>query len=194
MSEPREPDHDPLQGEIVHEYDGIREADNQLPRWWLGIFSGTIVFAFGYWFTYESWEMASTPRVEYAEELARAAAAGGVEVDDGLLESLATSEATVARGRASFRTNCAACHGDRAEGEIGPNLTDGSWLHGDAPTSVYHTIKDGYAPRGMPAWGPILGEAQVQALTAYVLSVRNTNVPGRAPEGVPAGTVAQASP
>lgn len=171
--------------EIVHEYDGILEADNQLPRWWLGIFFATVAFAFAYWWVYESWEFASSPREAYDTELALAAARGGVQVDDALLEGLATNESMVARGRTTFLQNCVVCHGELAEGRIGPNLTDSAWLHGDSPTEIYATIREGYAPRGMPAWGASLGEAQVQALTAYVLSVRDTNVPGRAPEAAP---------
>jgi cytochrome c oxidase cbb3-type subunit 3 len=183
MSESNE--HDPVQGEIVHEYDGIKEADNQLPRWWLGIFFATIAFAFGYWWVYESWGFLSTPREDYEVELARAAERGGVEVDDTLLETLAANDTIVARGRTVFTQNCVVCHGERGEGRIGPNLTDSAWLHGDRPTEIYTTIRDGYAPRGMPAWGASLGEGQVQALAAFVLSVRGANLPGRPPEGAP---------
>jgi cytochrome c oxidase cbb3-type subunit III len=191
---------DPAEGEIVHEYDGIQEADNQLPRWWLGIFFVTIAFAFGYWITYESWHFASSPREAYEEELARAAARGGIDVSDGLLAQLADNDDVVASGRMAFETNCAACHGARAEGRIGPNLTDGRWLHGGAPTDIYRTIREGFLARGMPAWGPALGERKVQALAAFVLTLRDTNVPGRAPEGetwspeVPSAQEASAHP
>lgn len=187
MSETRhEPD--PEQGEIIHEYDGILEADNELPRWWLGIFFTMIAFAFGYWFVYESWEIAATPSAAYEQELARAAEQRGAEVDDGTLEQLAQSDTVVERGRAAYETNCVVCHGSRAEGNIGPNLTDASWLHGGAPSEVYRTVHDGYTPRGMPAWGAVLGASEVQALTAFLLTVRDTNVPGRAPEGVVIGS------
>ena len=60
----------------------------------------------------------------------------------------------------------------------------GAWIHGGDPMSIYKTMKDGVVAKGMPAWGPQLGEAKTQAVSAYVLSLRNTNVPGgKAPQG-----------
>jgi cytochrome c oxidase cbb3-type subunit 3 len=182
MSDSHDHGTDPLQGKIVHEYDGILEADNQLPRWWLGIFFATIAFGYGYWFVFESWELASSPREAYDAERARAAESAE-EVDDSTLEVLAADDTTLTSGRTAFQANCAACHGERAEGRIGPNLTDPNWLHGGAPTDIYRTVKTGVTARGMPAWGPVLGERQVRSVVAYVLTMRGTNVPGRAPEG-----------
>lgn len=176
---------DPVQGEIVHEYDGILEADNMLPRWWLGIFFGSIVFAFGYWFVYESWHMLPSQSEIHAEEMARAAESGAVAVDDSVLDLLAQSDEAVSRGREAFQANCVACHGDRGQGVIGPNLTDGMWKHGGAPTDIYRIVREGYQAAGMPPWGPALGERQVQSVVAYVLTLRDTNVPGRDPEGEP---------
>jgi cytochrome c oxidase cbb3-type subunit 3 len=184
---------DPVQGEIVHEYDGILEADNQLPRWWLGIFFGSIAFGVGYWFAYESWDFADTPAEEYALARIEAAQAPGAEATDESLELLAADDATVATGRTAFETNCVACHGAQGEGRIGPNLTDANWIHGGGPADIYHTIRDGFTANGMPAWGAVLGEQQVQAISAYVLTLRDTNVPGRPPQGepwVPGGSAA----
>lgn len=181
---------DPVQGEIVHEYDGILEADNQLPKWWLGIFFGTIAFAAAYWYAYEAWDFAETPREAFVREQLEAAQSGGAEVTDETLELLAQDSGIVATGRTTFTTNCAACHGDNAEGRIGPNLTDPNWIHGGAPTQIYGTIRDGFTANGMPAWGAVLGERQVQAVAAYLLTLRDTNVPGRPAQGdpyVPAG-------
>ncbi len=172
---------DAIQGKIVHEYDGILEADNDLPRWWLGIFYGAVVFAVAYWLAYETTGLAAYPAAEYRDALA--AASAGVEVTDETLTALVADRDTVERGHEVFTRNCVVCHGSRAEGNIGPNLTDGVWLHGGAPTDIHRTIREGVSTRGMPTWGPVLGEASVQAATAYVLSVRDTNVSGRAPEG-----------
>lgn len=174
---------DPLDGPIVHEYDGILEADNQLPRWWLGIFFGAIAFSVGYWYVYEGWAFAPYQRQIWEEEMALAAESGAIAVDDGLLERLAQNEEAVARGREAFQANCAACHGAQGEGVIGPNLTDPNWVHGGAPTDIHRTVRDGFQARGMPPWGAALGERQVQAVVAYVLTLRDTNVAGRAPEG-----------
>ena len=175
--------HDPVQGEIVHEYDGILEADNELRRWWLATFFGAVLFAVGYWMLYETWALAPYPAVAFRDEQMAAAAASGAGVTDELLQGLASEHDIVERGRHVFETNCVVCHGDRAQGNIGPNLTDASWIHGGAPTDIHHTIHDGVAARGMPTWGPVLGEPSVQAVTAYVLSVRDTNVAGRPAEG-----------
>src|SRR5690554_1568938 len=105
----RHPHHDHLQGKIIHEYDGILEADNQLPRWWLGIFFGGIAVAFGYWFVYESWKIFPSQSEIYAAEVAAAAESGGVAVDDDLLNMLAQNDEYVARGQTMFDANCAAC-------------------------------------------------------------------------------------
>jgi cytochrome c oxidase cbb3-type subunit 3 len=190
MSEPAlqhdpEDRHDPADGPIVHEYDGILEADNQLPRWWLGNFFGAIVFGVGYWYVYEGWGFARYQRAIWEEEMALAAESGAVAVDDGLLERLSENDEAVARGRETFQANCVACHGAGGEGVIGPNLTDGSWVHGGAPTDIHRTVRDGFQARGMPPWGPALGERQVQSVVAFVLTLRDTNVAGRAPEGEP---------
>lgn len=182
MTESR--DHDPIQGKIVHEYDGILEADNQLPRWWLATFFGAIVFAGVYWFTYEAWHFASSPREEYAAAMEAAAASGG-EVSDELLTMIASTDDRVAEGRTTFATNCAACHGQSGEGQIGPNLTDSAWIHGGAPTDIYTTVTDGVGSAGMPAWGPVLGDRGVQSVVGFLLSIRDTNVPGREPQGEP---------
>jgi cytochrome c oxidase cbb3-type subunit 3 len=175
---------DALQGEIVHVYDGIEEADNNLPLWWLFTFYLGIVVAVFYWFSYEGFHLAQNPGEAYGAEMSRRAAAGGVVTDD-ILDAIASDPAQVARGRGIFEQHCVVCHAAQAQGNIGPNLTDAMWLHGGAPTDIHTTIRDGVTSKGMPNWGPPLGAASVRSLTAYVLSIRGTNVPGKAPEGAP---------
>jgi cytochrome c oxidase cbb3-type subunit 3 len=175
-------EHEDGEEPIIHEYDGIREADNDLPNWWLGTFFATIVFAGAYWFVYETWHFAPNGRELYAAELAAAAESGGA-VSDELLELVAEDPERIEAGRAIFQASCAACHGGRGEGLIGPNLTDGAWIHGGAAISIHATITDGVTSAGMPAWGPVLGPRAVQSVVAYVISIRGTNVPGRAPQG-----------
>lgn len=187
MSKKLRTDH--IQGEIIHEYDGIEEADNHLPRWWLWTFYGAIIFSIGYWFYYHEYHMGPTTPEAYARAMA-ARAAGG-EVDETALVALAQDPATVASGRETYSTTCAACHGAEAQGEIGPNLTDPNWLHGGAPLDIYRAVRGGIRAEqariqgsaGMPEWGPQLGERRVQAVVAYLMSLRGTNVSGRPPEG-----------
>ena len=194
MAEPKEKRTDAIQGEILHVYDGIEEADNELPTWWLWTFYGAIAFAVVYWFAYHELEALPLPREEYAAAL-QAQAAGG-EVTEELLTAMASNPDAVAAGEEIFQQNCAVCHKERGEGNIGPNLTDAYWLHGGAPTDIYRTIHDGVLQAGMPAWGQTLGAEAVQKVTAFVLSIRDTNVPGKEPQGerwVPGGGADEAA-
>jgi len=194
VAEPKEKRTDAIQGEILHVYDGIEEADNELPTWWLWTFYGAIAFAVVYWFAYHELEALPLPSEEYAAAL-QAQAAGG-EVSEELLTAMASNPDAVAAGNEIFQENCAVCHKERGEGNIGPNLTDPYWIHGGAPTDIYRTIHDGVLQAGMPAWGQTLGAEAVQKVTAFVLSIRDSNVPGKEPQGerwVPGGDADEAA-
>lgn len=193
---------DPIQGEIIHEYDGIQEADNRLPLWWLLTFFGAIVFSVGYWFWYQEFRAGVSPTQAYYAEQAAAAEKNGVDPTDGELAALAEGPA-LELGKQLFAANCVACHEAQGQGKIGPNLTDDAWLHGGNPLEIFHTVRDGVAAKGMPSWGATLGRSGVTQVTAFVLTLRGKNLPGKAPEGkradsaptdVPAGsTEARAS-
>jgi mono/diheme cytochrome c family protein len=86
-------------------------------------------------------------------------------------------------GRELFAANCRPCHGTDGEGIIGPNLTDDSCKHPNDLLGIRGTIELGLAERGMPAWGPVLGEARLNQLTVYVHSIQERQIPGRDPEG-----------
>jgi cytochrome c oxidase cbb3-type subunit III len=174
--------HDPIQGEIVHEYDGILEADNRLPLWWLWTFYGAIIFAVGYWFYYEEFKAGPGLTQAYYAERAAEAEKTGAEPTEADLTALVGTPA-LDQGKQLFANNCAACHEAQGQGKIGPNLTDGNWLHGGAPVDIFKTIRNGFAAKGMPAWGPTLGRLGVTQVTAFVLSLRGKNLPGKAPEG-----------
>ncbi|MGM0576080.1 MAG: cbb3-type cytochrome c oxidase N-terminal domain-containing protein [Myxococcota bacterium] len=172
--------------ETGHEYDGIREFDNPLPKWWLATFWGAIVFAVVYWFVYhtlgtlpDSHERYAMARQAHDEQMM----AQSMEPEE--LVAMSEDEEAVAKGAEHFEANCVACHGPQAEGKIGPNLTDNAWIHGGSPEAIWEAIAKGVTEKGMPAWGPTLGPEKVKELTAYVLSIRNTNVEGKAPEGEP---------
>lgn len=173
---------DPIQGEILHEYDGILEADNRLPNWWLATFFGAIVFAGVYWGWYEAFHVTPDTRAAYAAEM-MARAGDLAEPTAELLTTAASDPAVVTSGRSTFEAQCVVCHSANGEGLVGPNLTDAQWIHGGAPMAVYTTIHDGVLARGMPAWGESLPPRTVLNVVAYVLSIQNTNVRGRAPEG-----------
>ena len=168
---------------VVHEIDGIEEYDNQLPRWWLYSLYATVVFAAGYWFVYHSGAFADSPHQAYQTELAQKAKETGT-VSPELLSALASNPSVVEQGKQVFTATCVACHRSDGGGNVGPNLTDEYWLHGGAPDRIYKTVSDGVPDKGMPAWKPQLGGERVQAVTAYLITLKNKNVPGgKAPQG-----------
>src|SRR6187551_3800061 len=120
---------------LGHEYDGIQEYDNPMPRWWVWIFWGSFYFSLGYFIHYhmtgngESVAMAYDTDLALAREKEAMAAMGG-EVTEESLGKLMASGAMVADAAKLFTVRCAQCHGIKGEGLIGPNLTDNYWLHG----------------------------------------------------------------
>jgi cytochrome c oxidase cbb3-type subunit III len=171
---------------LDHDADGIREYDNDLPRWWLYGFYVTIVFSVLYLVNYH---VLPTPIVgvpsiaaEYdadARAAARAAAArtpaGGASV---ALTALTDAD-SLGKGRAIFegQTNvCFSCHRPDLGGLVGPNLTDSQWLHGCSITEVMTSIKTGYPTKGMLPYGTAspLTDEQLRQLASYVLSKRGT--------------------
>lgn len=181
----------PPEPELGHEYDGIREYDNRLPNWWLMTFYGAIVFAFGYWLYFHTFEIGDSAAEALEIELARAAAeaeerdaAMAAGLSDESLVAMSSDAAVVARGKEVFTQNCLACHGANGEGTVGPNLTDAYWINGHRPTDIHGVIADGRLAKGMPSWKAVLGGGRVRDVAAFVLSLKNTHVPGKAPEGV----------
>ncbi|MFO0662921.1 MAG: cbb3-type cytochrome c oxidase N-terminal domain-containing protein [Polyangiaceae bacterium] len=175
------------EGQVVHEVDGIQEYDNKLPNWWLMSLFGTIAFAVGYWYTYEIGHFEQSPfesyQAEHDKSLAEEAAKSG-SVSAELLQSYARSPDKLASARETFISTCAQCHKEDGSGGVGPNLTDKTWIHGGKPLEIHKTISEG-VPGKMPAWGSQLGAEKTKLLAAYVISLKGTNVPGKAPEGKP---------
>lgn len=170
---------------VHHVYDGIEEQDNHLPNWWLAILFGSMVFAGGYWFVYHSAGLMPLPGQVYATEAAAWAEAqrNAPVATDGVLMALMNDQAVRAEGQQLFSTVCATCHGHKGEGLVGPNLTDMYWLHGNKPLDLYRGVSAGYLEKGMPSWGPALGEKKVRAVVAYVLTLNGQNLPGKPPQG-----------
>lgn len=175
---------------IVHEYDGIEEQDNQLPRWWLWTFYATIVFSVGYWFHYHTFKTGAHPlaTLEAEESAAKAAEieklAKAGTVTPELLLKMSKDESTLKVGKDVYTANCVSCHGATGGGGVGPNLTDEFWIHGGSPDKIYKTIKEGVPAKGMLTWGPVIGEDKVRAATAYLLTLKNTHAAGgKAPQG-----------
>jgi cytochrome c oxidase cbb3-type subunit 3 len=174
----------------THAYDGIEENDNPLPTWWQWTLYGAIAFAVLYWFDVQVFHIHKTAREKYdqqaaadAQRMADQAIASGSITND-VLVSMSHNPSTVAEGRDIFTSTCASCHRADGGGLVGPNLTDGYWLHGDQPVDIYKTVHDGWPAKGMPNWSSQLGDKRVAAAVAYVLTLKDKNVAGgKAPQG-----------
>ena len=173
-----------------HEFDGIQEFDNRLPNWWLWLMWGSMVFALLYWVFFHTLGVGKLPRERFDMEMqvaqeaqiARALEAG---IDNEFFVMMSQTEDKVAEGREIFVKHCVACHLDQGQGSVGPNLTDGYWIHGCEPMQMLKTINDGVAAKGMPAWMNQLGPTRVHAVLSYILTIKDNEVAGKAPEGEP---------
>jgi cytochrome c oxidase cbb3-type subunit 3 len=162
---------------LDHNYDGIHEFDNDLPPWWKYGFGFTIMFAFVYVGYYHGTKKAQLQVAEYETEMRQAALLVSAGADDPTkLTTYAalTTAADLSSGKSIFATNCAPCHGQNAEGKVGPNLTDEYWLHGGEVNHVYKTIKFGIPSKGMVAWKGKLSGKQILQVTSYALSLQGS--------------------
>ena len=178
--------------EIVldHNYDGIRELDNQLPPWWTYLFYMTIVFAGVYLVYYEVFDgpdQTDEYNKEMAiakEEIAEYKKNNKDLIDAETVEQL-TEASDLAAGKTIYTENCVACHKDSGGGGIGPNLTDDYWILGGGIKNIYHTISEGgRAGKGMIPWKSDLKPSQIAQVASYVMSLHGTNPPdGKEPDG-----------
>lgn len=180
---------DPAHSSTVHVYDDdLVEEDNQLPRWWLYTLYGAIVFAVLYWFGEQQLKAWAPRDVAFQEEslalkMAKMQNASGRPPPETLI-AMSKASATVEVGKQTYVSTCAPCHREDGGGNVGPNLTDDAWLHGSAPENIWTGVHDGFASKGMPAWGAQMGEQKVAAVVAYVMTLKGTNVAGgKAPQG-----------
>ncbi len=167
--------HDNVDVPREHVFDGIQEYDNKLPNWWLMTLYGAIVFSIGYWFVYHITGVAPLPEEKLAAAQARSAALAAAKGGDGFTEerliAMSLETGIVGKAQAAYATNCAACHGANADGGIGPNLKDGTWIHGGNPADIFNVIQNGVPAKGMPAWKTMLGESGSAELTAFIISL-----------------------
>ncbi|MDN3724173.1 cbb3-type cytochrome c oxidase N-terminal domain-containing protein [Aequorivita sp. SDUM287046] len=178
--------------EIVldHNYDGIRELDNNLPPWWTWLFYISIVFAVVYFVYYEVFDGPSQLD-EYEMELAQAKQdieefkKNNKDLIDVNTVELLTEPSDLAAGEAVFVANCVACHKASGGGGIGPNLTDDYWILGGGIKNIFNTISEGgRAGKGMVAWKTDLKPNEMAQVASYVLTLHGTNpVDPKEPEG-----------
>lgn len=178
------------EGEIVldHNYDGIKELDNNLPPWWIWGFYASIVFAAVYLLRYHVFN-GPTQINELETEIAEARTAveaykkTAKDLVDINTVSLLTDAADINAGKATFEANCVACHMADGGGGIGPNLTDDHWILGGGIKNVFHTISEGgRSGKGMIAWKAQLKPLEMAQVASYVLTKLQGTTPANPKE------------
>ena len=185
---------------LDHDFDGIKELNNPIPFWFNLLFGVTIVAAVAYMFVYHVFNVGDLQAKEYDNEMVQAEIdkqayikhAGNLIDENSVV--LLTDEAKLKEGAEMFVAKCAVCHGDKGQGNVGPNLTDEYWLHGGDIHSVFKTIKYGVPSKGMVAWQNSMNGAQIQALASYIHTLKGTNPAGaKEPQGEKEASVATAA-
>lgn len=179
-----------------HEWDGIKELNNPLPRWWVITFYITIAWAIAYTIAYPAWPLLSSAtkgvigfssRNDVKNELAAAEAAKAkyvAAIQAKTVSEIAADDAlrefAVAAGGAAFKVNCVQCHGSGAQGSTDfPNLNDDDWLWGGKAEQIQQTINHGIRfavdadtrQSEMPAFVDVLNPDQVAQVSAFVASL-----------------------
>lgn len=166
---------------LDHNYDGIRELDNDLPPWWKYGFYFTILVSVIYIFNYHviggghlqndeynaSMYMAKIAKEEYQKMNAN-------NVNESSVTML-TDKAEIAKGETMYKENCFACHGKLGEGGVGPNLTDEYWLHGGSIKDIFISLKYGWPDKGMKSWQADFSPIQIHQIASYVKTLNGSN-------------------
>lgn len=179
MNDPK----DPLL--LDHEYDGIQELDNKLPRWWVWLFYLCTIFAAVYMIYYHVLGLGELSVAEYNRE-AKAGEAlknAAQQKFESSLSSLEPSKdpAILAKGQATFVTYCAPCHRADGGGLVGPNLCDDYWIHGPKFEDNLKTIVNGVPEKGMLTWKGVLQPAEIYSVASYIYTLRGTKPPNPKP-------------
>lgn len=175
---------------LNHDYDGIKELDNNLPPWWVYSFYACIIFAAIYLVRFEILG-ADNQEMELKKELAQAKIEvaeymkNAPDLMDEKTVTQLTEPADLAIGKATFEANCAACHRADAGGQIGPNLTDDHWILGGGIKNIFHTITNGGRDgKGMISWKGTLKPKEIQKVASYIMSLKGSNPKDpKAPDG-----------
>lgn len=175
---------------LDHDYDGIKELDNNLPPWWVYLFYASIIFGIVYMVRFEILG-ADNQEMELKKEIAQAKIdvaeymKTAPDMMDEKTVTLLTDPADLAVGKEIYTTNCAACHRADGGGQIGPNLTDDEWILGGGIKNIFHTLVNGGRDgKGMIAWKGTLKPKEMQKVASYIISLKGSNpVDPKAPEG-----------
>ena len=181
-----------------HTWDGIRELNNPLPRWWLWTFYLTVIWGIGYTIAYPAWPLVSSAtagvlgystRAEVARDIERFEMQNAEVAERMASADLSTLDPSdpahqfgVSGGASVFRANCSQCHGAGAAGVQAsgyPNLLDDAWLWGGTLADIEYTVRHGIRNEQdpdarfsqMPAYGDIFDEAEIDAVVSHVMSL-----------------------
>lgn len=184
--------------DLGHNYDGIKELDNDIPIWWKYGFVLSFIFGVVYLYSYHivgtrplqqkefqiEQEVAAIKQAAYLEKSAN-------NVDENTVKILGIDD--IAAGRILFIKPgaCATCHAENGSAivngapGIGPNLTDDYWIHKGDIKSIFYTIKYGWPEKGMKSWKEDYSPVQIAQLANYVKSLHGTNpLPAKEKQGV----------
>lgn len=175
---------------LEHQFDGISELDNPTPAWFMWLFYGSIVFAFAYMMYFHVLDYGKLQDEEYEIEMAAAKAEREVflassanNIDENSVKDSRDPD-ILAAGKSVYTSSCVACHGDKGQGLVGPNLTDPNWLHGGKIGDIFKTIKYGVPEKGMISWEKTLTPKQISDVSNYIISLQGSNpANGKAPQG-----------
>ncbi len=180
-----------------HEWDGLKELNNPLPRWWVWVWLITIVWSVWYWVVYPTWptfdgatkgtsgytqfkELAESQQEIIDRQRVYLEKFEGASLDE-IRNDKELYAFAIAGGASAFKDNCATCHGSGATGSKGyPNLNDDDWIWGGTMDAIYETLQ--YGIRGkhedtrisqMPAFGKdeLLSPTEIDSVVDYVLSL-----------------------
>lgn len=175
---------------LDHDYDGIRELDNNLPPWWVYSFYATIVFGAIYLIRFHVFnDLNQAEEYAYEVKIAEAQIAEWKKTAKDLVDAntvtLLTDAVDIKAGKTIFLERCIACHKSDGGGGIGPNLTDAHWILGGGIKNVFNTISEGgRSGKGMIAWKTELKPSQIAQVASFVLSLQGTTpADPKAPEG-----------
>ncbi|HSG68620.1 MAG TPA: cbb3-type cytochrome c oxidase N-terminal domain-containing protein [Bacteroidales bacterium] len=171
-----------------HDYDGIKELDNKLPKWWLWLFYITIVFSAIYVLRYHVTGWGPLQQEEYEMEMAEARVTFSSNESSGSIDAstvtLLTDDASLLAGKEIYDKSCSVCHLPQGQGLVGPNLTDDYWIHGCSIGDIFNIIVVGVPEKGMISWESQLTSTQIQQVSSYILTLKGTNPPNpKEPQG-----------
>lgn len=164
---------------LDHDADGIRELDNNLPRWWVWLFYITHIYSVVYLGYYHVFAKEKTSAAEYAVEKAAGDKIKNASMVkfEGTMSALEPGgdKAELTQGRQTFDLLCAPCHRVDGGGLVGPNLCDDFWIHGSNFVDNVKTIWNGVPEKGMITWKTTLNPQQIHAVASYIYTMRGTN-------------------